>query len=163
MVPSLKMSPIVAPAPLPAALHAARRAIPEAADSELVLDFGPESAQIVVTPAGPLSRAVLAAAEKQSAPASLAVVAHDRAFWHWFITPVDSWDEDPVHSFHFRHGTVILPPISRTGPPGDYWVRTPGACLVDPLVLAEALRHVARTWPACAHGGARLSAGEMRR
>ncbi|PKV82686.1 hypothetical protein BX283_0131 [Streptomyces sp. TLI_146] len=160
-MPALTTSRKPAPGPLPAALHTARRAVPGAAESELVLDLGPESVQVVLTQAGPYSRHVLAAVEERSPSASLAVVAEPgQLFWVWLITPVAAWDEDPGRTFRYAQGTVILPPLTRTGPPGAYWVRTPHSRLVDPGVLAGAVREAARGQSSPVHEVGRLTAEE---
>ncbi|WP_369383196.1 hypothetical protein [Streptomyces sp. cg36] len=140
-MPALENPATSIPLALPPVLAAARRAIPADGGSELVLDLSPDTVQVVLTPAGPYSRRILAAVEQRTGRDALAVVAeHQPLFWHWLIAPTTHWTEAPGRTFRFAHGTLVLPPLTRTGPPGTYWIRTPGSSLLDPAVLREAVR-----------------------
>ncbi|MBD0742969.1 hypothetical protein BG418_01240 [Streptomyces sp. CBMA152] len=103
----------------------------------LVADIGKDAFHLVLTEAGPLSRAVLAALENQHGNGGPVFAMPDQPFWYWLIAPVPQWEH--LLAFRYTRGIVVLPPLTRTRPPGAYWIRVPTTNLVDPAALSEAL------------------------
>ncbi|WP_371647972.1 MULTISPECIES: hypothetical protein [unclassified Streptomyces] len=101
-----------------------------------------ETFQVVITAAGPFSRAVLERVEElQPAGAGPVLADQQGAFCLWLIPSGIAWAHP--HGFCRSRGRSDLPPLDQTEPPGTYWVRTPRAHWVGPLTLATALDDIA--------------------
>lgn len=110
-----------------------------------------ETFQVVITAAGPFSRAVLERVEElQPAGAGPVLADQQGAFCLWLIPSGIAWAHP--HGFCRSRGRSDLPPLDQTEPPGTYWVRTPRALGGAAHPRHRSRRH--RTTPATTEPGA---------
>lgn len=119
---------------------AVRRLLHQEASGEVELRLGPLTFELVVTPRGRRSDLALKLMDTWQNRCGPVVDDPSRPFRYWLVPPGTAarWDGDFGRCVD--RGRVVMPPLSRSAPPGPFWVRPwDRNRLVGPSQLRRAL------------------------